>query len=652
MQRQQQELDAQLLADITRQNPAAVEIWKQAIAATEHNDLAQADVLYARVHELLPRFSPALRRRGRVLLDKGDRASAIRLCREARAIEDTPDNAAALALALVPPEKEKQGIPAQDIAEALMLAQGAAASAPDNYFAQIIFCQLAFSQQRIDLLDACSARLEQIDPADSAGPLFATIAAASRGRWSDAREALGRARARGLAAATADDLAAQIEAAEPTGDKLLDGFLRWGGRLGLAWLCCLVFFMGSGTLLSALALRAASRLPREASGRPVGAEAALRKVYALVLWLCSAFYYLSIPLMLALVVAFGGGIIYACFALGRIPIKLVLLVGLLLFSTIGAVLRSLWVRGTDAAPGERLDLAAHPRLRTVLDEVAAKIRTRAVDNVYLTPSTDLAVTERGTSLWQQLSRRPTERCLILGAGVLDGMRLLDFQSILAHEYGHFQNRDTAGGGFALAVRRSLVTMMVHLAQGGVAVWWNPAWWFVRSFFWLFFRISQGASRLQEILCDRWAAFAYGSENFEHGLQHVIAQGARFDAYAGASLNEVLEKERPLRNLYDYRPEQPPAAADVEEAIAKTLAHEPSAYDSHPSPKDRLRLVRALAAPGPVSDGAMAWDLFADRAAIEQAMTDVVRGRVESSRGVLIPREAAVPEPAATAADGA
>ena len=59
--------------------------------------------------------------------------------------------------------------------------------------------------------------------------------------------------------------------------------------------------------------------------------------------------------------------------------------------------------------------------------------------------------ERGGVLRQV--RGKSERCLVLGAAVLDGMRVRGLKAILAHEYGHFHNEDTAGGGFALAVAR-------------------------------------------------------------------------------------------------------------------------------------------------------------------------------------------------------
>jgi Zn-dependent protease with chaperone function len=131
---------------------------------------------------------------------------------------------------------------------------------------------------------------------------------------------------------------------------------------------------------------------------------------------------------------------------------------------------------------------------------------------------------------RQLTGR-NERCLILGAGILEGMSLGPFRAILAHEYGHLSNQDTAGGGFALAVRRSLHTMAENLAARGAAGWYNPAWLFLNGFYSIFLRISQGASRLQEVLADRWAALSYGAQAFEEGLRHAITQSIRFEAHA-------------------------------------------------------------------------------------------------------------------------
>jgi len=320
----------------------------------------------------------------------------------------------------------------------------------------------------------------------------------------------------------------------------------------------------------------------------------------------------------------GGGLVYLLFRFGHVPVKLVLLLVVGVFVTLAAMVKSLFVRGEDGDPGLRLDLQGEPRLRGLLDEVAGHIGTRPVDNVYLTPGTELAVMERGGML-RQLGGH-TERCLILGVGVLDGLELGPFKAILAHEYGHFSNQDTAGGGFALAVRRSLFTMAHHLAVGGAATWYNPAWWFVNGFHRVFLRISQGASRLQEVLADRWAAFTYGAAAFERGLRHVIERSVYFDAHADVVLGAAVQTKIPVANLYQVEPAKLPDQADLTHKIESALNAEPSPYDSHPSPADRFRWVRAIGGGGVATsaeDGQPVWSLFQDRAGIERLLTRLV-----------------------------
>jgi hypothetical protein len=245
--------------------------------------------------------------------------------------------------------------------------------------------------------------------------------------------------------------------------------------------------------------------------------------------------------------------------------------------------------------------------------------------------------ERGGILRQLAGRN--ERCLILGVGVLEGMRLGPFKAILAHEYGHLSNQDTAGGGFALAVRRSLVAMAHGLAATGAAAWYNPAWLFLNGFYRVFLRISQGASRLQEILADRWAASIYGAIAFEQGLRHVIERSIRFEALASATLKEVVEAKGVLPNLYQYRPTAPPAEEEIQKAVQVALSRPPSPYDSHPSPVDRFAWVRALPTQGTgsaIPDDGDAWDLFSDRTATEVEMTATVRRNLQAHYSVEIP----------------
>jgi Zn-dependent protease with chaperone function len=256
----------------------------------------------------------------------------------------------------------------------------------------------------------------------------------------------------------------------------------------------------------------------------------------------------------------------------------------------------------------------------------------------MTPDTNLAVFER----------KGAERCLLIGAGVLERMPIDAFKAILAHEYGHFSNRDTAGGGFALSVRRSLLHLIIGMARTGNATPWNPVWWFASGFYRLFLRISQGASRLQEILADRRAADVYGGAAFARGLKHVVACSLTFDEHVNATIRRALEAKEPLRGLWSPPETITPAvdpdgdseaapAKSVAEQLAEALARAPSPYDSHPAPNDRIRWVEQVTGKAQLATDASetAWSLFSDRDKQEREMTLFVYARL-AEQGVRLP----------------
>ena len=573
-----------------------------------------------------PWFVHALRREGGEELALKHDAKALALARDAVAKQHTPENEASLARALTersvkPTDAERQ--------EALSLARRVVASAPDDSVLQLTAAEVGLQSGDLGLLESVVRNLERIAPREMTTHYMNAILLASRGEFGDARSALEKAHEAGLSDQDYRSMAEAFSKAEPLWMKVL----RIAGLAVAIWASIFGLLFALGAALSTATMRFATGIPAPGV-TPLAGPRALRKAYAAVLWAAGALYYASLPLLVFVVAAAGAGAIYLFFALGYVPVKLVAIIGVLTLVSIVAVVRSLFVRSVDLDPGVRLSLEEHPRLRASLDEVAARIGTRAVDNVYLTPGTDLAVTERGGLLRQV--RGASERCLILGVGVLPGFRLGAFRAVLAHEYGHFSNRDTAGGGFAIAVRRSVLKMAHHLAEGGAANWWNPAWLFVNLFHRVFLRISQGASRLQEILADRWAALAYGAAAFEEGLRHVLARAVAFDAHVSATLNEVVEAKRPLANLYCYEPEKKPAPEEIGERTREALERTASPYDSHPRPVDRIAWVRQLPQQGaPDTDaGGDAWSLFTDRETIERLMTEEVRG-VLVGRGVEI-----------------
>jgi Zn-dependent protease with chaperone function len=637
LKQQSEDFDRKITEELRARDPEGADLFARAKQASDRKDFDTAADLYARVRERDPWFSHATRRLCGVESSRGNHDRAIALCREALQADGSATNEAALAHVLM----DVRGKPADaDVREAYGRARDAVGKDPADGYALLVLCHAAISAREIATLESCVGKLKTVDPGTMTTLYLSAINHALHERLDEAQGDLDRAHALGLPDDTYRTIHRGIDDARSPVDRY--GGIAWRGLV--AWLSGMALLLGLGAILSRLTLGAISRVPKEPGGHARGVDAALRRTYRVVLWLTCGYYYASLPIVALAVLVGGGGLVYLCFAVGQIPIKLVLIAVLFVVWSLVAIARSVFIRTRDEDPGEPLDLSQHPRLRSVLDEVAARIGTRPVDAVYVTPFTEIAVLERG-GLLRQL-RGQSQRCLVIGAGVLEGMRVLELKAILAHEYGHFQNEDTAGGGFALAVRRSILTMAMHLAQRGVASPFNPAWWFVRGFHAVFLRVSQGASRLQEVLADRWAAFAYGPTAFSRGLAHVVERSILFDAHMSATLEEVIPAKRPVTNVYAFAPKERTDAKKLEESVREAMNRASSPYDSHPRPADRIAWVEKIAVtPSPESeeDGRQAWSLFASREVIENRMTQVFRSRLARGGITLVAGEA----PAAT-----
>jgi Zn-dependent protease with chaperone function len=215
------------------------------------------------------------------------------------------------------------------------------------------------------------------------------------------------------------------------------------------------------------------------------------------------------------------------------------------------------------------------------------------------------------------------------------MKQRELRAILAHEFGHFRN---PGGGAVLSVRRSLSALIAGMGRSRVATVLNPAWWFVRAFTHLYNVVSTGASRLQEVLADRQAIRAYGSDAFVAGARHVVAREVEFAQDLAQTIKDVLENKWSLPNLYAYDPDQKKSAAARAAAVATKLDREPGRFDSHPSWRERISWAEQLALPGEAScpeGDAPVWNLFPDPERVERTMTAIIRARIQAKFGVTV-----------------
>jgi Zn-dependent protease with chaperone function len=603
--------------------PESVETFKRATEALDANNYEEAARLYAEVRKEAPDFTPALRREGFALTELGRRREGLALLEKAATLERTPENFISLARALgFPGQGEEPALHEKDRALTLALEADRMASSADIEYPAMV-AQLALELDRKEVFQNAVRRLEQRHPGELPTHYFAAIGAATDEDWAKAESEIEKARAKGLPPEVAEQF---LNSGVRTRARVWR-YVYWVLYAAAAWALGLLALFVSGKVFSNLTMKAVeSADPEELTG---ARHETLRRWYRGLINFAGFYYYVSLPVVLCLVVLAVAAVFYAFAVLGSIPIKLMLILGIGALITIYQMIRSFFVKHQEEDPGRPLGEEEAPGLWALTREVAQAVGTRPVDEIRVTPGTDLAVYERGSSADKRQDK--ATRILILGVGVLNGFSRNAFRAVLAHEYGHFSHRDTAGGEVALRVNKDMVTFAYAMAAAGQAVWYNLAFQFLRAYHFIFRRISHGATRLQEILADRVAVYLYGARAFEEGLTHVIYRDAEFQHLATREIDAASAGRRALQNLYEL-PEAKGGEAerDVETAFRESLERKTSQDDTHPAPAERFRLAQRVKSKGEQPADGTVWELFADREALTREMSQLVERNLQAA----------------------
>jgi Zn-dependent protease with chaperone function/Flp pilus assembly protein TadD len=588
---------------------ASVPIYQEATKNMDEGNYEKSKQLYKQVIAQAPEFSTAYRRLGYIELNLNNLDRAEELTRKALALEPNSYNQSSLALILLQKDTPK------DSQEAYDLATLATESLPDDEQALLALMASAGAINNLEVARTANARLLEVDPNNPLVHYFAGLLSATDRKWEKAEAELAYSQKLGMPA----DAVQQVLGSGIARNAMIARFLRWSSITTILWLLGLGVLFAAGSYLSPATLRALNRTQPVMDFGLAPRERRIRSIYKFLITVLSVFFYISIPFAILLLLVVVGGAFYIFFLIGGIPIQFALILILMLFASLFAVVRSLFWRIKDAPPGRELKRIDAPELWSLVQEVARKLGVKPVETIYVTPWTGIAVYERGSIL--QKLRGKGRRNLILGMGVMPGLTQGQLTAILAHEYGHFSNRDTAGGDLAHQVYASLYQMAQHLVQGSAAQIFNPVWLFVLGYERIFLRITLGASRLQEILADRYAAIAYGGQNFIEGLRSVIRQGIAFPLQADYEIRRSFDLNRPIYNLYNI-PFEERLQGPLEKQIDEAMTRPTSDYDSHPAPKERIGLIEGLH----VQDSALqdqprpALDLFPNAEQLQRDLT--------------------------------
>lgn len=604
-------------AELETLAPQSVNDFKAATEAMDAENYEKAIELFLKVQQKAPKFDAALRRLGGSLVDTGKTEDGFRFLRQALAIRRSPENLISLARSLAF-RVGKEGTRNQK-QEAYQLVREANRSGPPDAAALVLQAQLAMELDKLDDFRHATEQLVARYPELMPTHFYNAILAASDEKWITAENEIMVAQSLGLAPETAQQF---LDSGVRTRARVWH-YLIYSLYLIGAWVIGLTALFLIGKLMSWKTL---TSLEAANPNSPTSAsDLTLRKFYRQLINVAGFYYYISLPVVIFLVLIVAASITYAFVMMGRIPIKLiaVLVIGGLV--TIFTLVRSLFIKIERVDPGRSLKYEEAPGLWDLSRSVAVNLNTRPVDDIRITPGTELCVYEKGT--WRERSQDKAQRVMLLGIGVLNDFKQNGFRAVLAHEYGHFTHRDTAGGDIAIRVNNDMMKFAHAMIATGQANWWNIAFQFLRVYHFIFRRISHGATRLQEVLADRVAALQYGPLAFEEGLTHVVGKSVEFHHLAVKEIEDSVAVQRALQNLYELRLEQ---NSDLQKQIEESLNRETSEDDTHPSPNDRFRLTRRITGANESPATGLVWDWFTNREALTNEMTSLIQSEVQGA----------------------
>jgi Zn-dependent protease with chaperone function len=332
-----------------------------------------------------------------------------------------------------------------------------------------------------------------------------------------------------------------------------------------------------------------------------------------VFGLLIGFYLMCAALVVGLILltAFG----FASLGSNRLTILLLLVTLAAIFVVIRGVFVSTRVRARNIV-GIAVTPAQQPALWARIRELATQVGTRAPRRLYLVPDANAAVWENA----RLLGLIPGKRQMMIGLPLLMAMTPAQLDSVLAHELGHYGNRDTRLGGLVGRTRQSVISALRAAGRKGrfqlpgsdlfVAIF--------RAYAKVVLRVTQQASRAEEYAADRVAAQIAGPANAIAALSQLRGIDAAFDFYMdryvapGLQLG-LLPPPAEVFGGFQGLLSDPARQAELDEIRKNPPPSDADPYDSHPPIADRVAALASLP-PGaalPDAPGARAISILAN-----------------------------------------
>ncbi|GAA3792241.1 M48 family metallopeptidase [Streptomyces chiangmaiensis] len=265
------------------------------------------------------------------------------------------------------------------------------------------------------------------------------------------------------------------------------------------------------------------------------------------------------------------------------------------------VLASLRRRGGGAGlGGVPVTPEQQPKLWARVRGLAEQVGTRPPAEIWLVPTVNAAVSEDV----RLMGLLPGRRRMYVGVPLLIGLTVNQLDAVLAHELGHYSNRDVRLAPTTVRGREGVLTV-ARAYWAGKAFWHRPMRAFFTWYAQLYLRTSQSVSRHQELAADRMAARIAGRDHTAAALREIPA----LDAAYGFYLNRYAEvgweagllplPEEFYGGLYGLLSE-PSRQRELDELRRNPPEDEAGPYDSHPPISERIAAIESLPGDGRVA----------------------------------------------------
>lgn len=221
------------------------------------------------------------------------------------------------------------------------------------------------------------------------------------------------------------------------------------------------------------------------------------------------------------------------------------------------------------------------KLNYIIETICKRTGQKKPHQIIITEGTGVAVTGFFT------------KKIIIGMVALKFMSEEDILAILAHEYGHFANKDTLLGYLTYRIQNFIeIQKEINRQNIGASytlIVYLPTWLFFYVLSKYYSLISLWYSRRVEFRADDFASDLVGEKKFADALVKYCIVTDIFDEVVPQYVIHYLKQGKRIVNLYEYiKPVY--SEENMRRALNTVLSAKSSWWSTHPSISERLEML--------------------------------------------------------------